>query len=147
VVHQTGALNRDGVRDAYRAAGLEPDAAQAEVLPFIDDMAAPGRLRPDAVPRRRRHRERAVRGRRARGAGAADRGQHHRAPARQRAADGAHGAALHLPQAELTPERWPDCCRGWTARRCWPWPAKARALARPRAAARVADEIERLVKP
>jgi hypothetical protein len=44
---------------------------------------APGRLRPDALPRRRGHRERAVRGRRARGAGAADR-QHHRAPARQR---------------------------------------------------------------
>ncbi len=64
---------------AYAAAGVE-----AEVLPFIDDMAQRARrLRPDRLPRRRDHRQRALRRRRRRGAGAADR-QHHLAPARQR---------------------------------------------------------------
>ena len=37
VVHQTGALQRDAVRDAYTAAGVHDGV---EVLPFIDDMAA-----------------------------------------------------------------------------------------------------------
>ena len=35
VVHQTGAAGEASVREAYRKAGIE-----AEVLPFIDDMAA-----------------------------------------------------------------------------------------------------------
>ena len=58
----------------------------------------------------------------------------------------AQGAALHLPQAELTPQRLADLLRGLTRdgaaarwrRRRVRWP-------RPHAAARVADEIEELV--
>ena len=40
VTHQTGAAHVEVVRAAYAQAGVE-----AEVLPFIDDMAAPGGLR------------------------------------------------------------------------------------------------------
>jgi UDP-N-acetylglucosamine--N-acetylmuramyl-(pentapeptide) pyrophosphoryl-undecaprenol N-acetylglucosamine transferase len=57
-----------------------------------------------------------------------------------------YGAALHLPQAELTPERLAETLRGLTRESLVPMAEKARALARPRAAARVADELERLVK-
>ena len=85
VTHQTGSAHIDAVRAAYRDAGVE-----AEVLPFIDDMAA--RLaacdvivcRAGAVTVS----ELCAAGVRQR-AGAADR-QHHRAPARQRRV---HGAA------------------------------------------------------
>src|SRR5678816_4875618 len=56
------------------------------------------------------------------------------------------GAAIHLPQAQLTPESLAnllsaldrDALRGMAER--------ARLLARPQAAARVADAIERLVE-
>ena len=63
VTHQTGAAAAR--RGARRLRGRP--AADAEVLPFIDDMAAaPGRLRPDRLPRRRDHGQRAVRRRRRR---------------------------------------------------------------------------------
>jgi cell division protein FtsW len=55
------------------------------------DGAATGRLRPDGLPRGRHHGERTLRRRRAGHPGAADR-QHHFAPARQRAVDGARTA-------------------------------------------------------
>jgi len=147
VVHQTGALNRDGVRDAYRAAGLEPDAAQGiEVLPFIDDMAArlaacdlmlcragavtvselcaagvPAVLVPLIVSTTAHQRDNA-----------------------QFMAQ--HGAALHLPQADMTPEVLARLLQGLDRPTLQAMAGKARALGRPRAAARVADEIERLVK-
>jgi UDP-N-acetylglucosamine--N-acetylmuramyl-(pentapeptide) pyrophosphoryl-undecaprenol N-acetylglucosamine transferase len=56
-----------------------------------------------------------------------------------------HGAAMHLPQAELTPERLAEVLRGLDRTALLTMADKARALSRPRAAARVADEIERLV--
>jgi UDP-N-acetylglucosamine--N-acetylmuramyl-(pentapeptide) pyrophosphoryl-undecaprenol N-acetylglucosamine transferase len=58
-----------------------------------------------------------------------------------------HGAAIHLPQAELTPERLAQLLQGLDRSALQAMAEKGRALARPRAAARVADEIEALVRP
>jgi UDP-N-acetylglucosamine--N-acetylmuramyl-(pentapeptide) pyrophosphoryl-undecaprenol N-acetylglucosamine transferase len=55
------------------------------------------------------------------------------------------GAALHLPQAELTPESLAQLLGGLSRDALLAMAAKARELARPQAAARVADEIEQLV--
>jgi UDP-N-acetylglucosamine--N-acetylmuramyl-(pentapeptide) pyrophosphoryl-undecaprenol N-acetylglucosamine transferase len=55
------------------------------------------------------------------------------------------GAARHLPQTELTPERLAAELRAASRPNLLAMAANARALARPRAAARVADELERLV--
>jgi UDP-N-acetylglucosamine--N-acetylmuramyl-(pentapeptide) pyrophosphoryl-undecaprenol N-acetylglucosamine transferase len=57
-----------------------------------------------------------------------------------------HGAGVHLPQAEMTPEKLADVLRGLDRPSLLAMAEKARALGRPRAAARVADEIERLVQ-
>jgi UDP-N-acetylglucosamine--N-acetylmuramyl-(pentapeptide) pyrophosphoryl-undecaprenol N-acetylglucosamine transferase len=141
VTHQTGAAQHAEVVAAYAAAGVE-----AEVLPFIDDMhrrlaeadlvvcragaitvselcaaGVPSVLVPFVV----------------------------RTTAHQR--DNAqfmaqHGAAIHLPQGELTPERLAEVLRGLDRGALLAMAHKAHALARPRAAARVADEIERLVR-
>ena len=56
-----------------------------------------------------------------------------------------HGAARHLPQTELTPERLAAELRAATRADLLAMAERARALARPQAAARVADELERLV--
>ena len=56
-----------------------------------------------------------------------------------------HGAALHLPQAELSAERLAALLRGLAREGLLAMAQKARALARPHAAARVADEIESLL--
>ncbi len=143
LVHQTGALQRDGVRDAYAAAGVD---AGVEVLAFIDDMAArlaacdlivcragavtvselcaagvPAVLVPLIVSTTAHQRDNA-----------------------QFMAQ--HGAALHLPQAELTPQSLADLLQSLDRAALLAMAEKAHALARPRAAARVADEIERLVQ-
>ena len=143
LVHQTGALQRDGVRDAYAAAGVD---AGVEVLAFIDDMAArlaacdlivcragavtvselcaagvPAVLVPLIVSTTAHQRDNA-----------------------QFMAQ--HGAALHLPQAELTPQSLADLLQSLDRDALLAMAEKAHALARPRAAARVADEIERLVQ-
>ena len=55
-----------------------------------------------------------------------------------------HGAAIHLPQAELTPERLADVLRGLDRTQLLTMAEAARARSRPHAAARVADEIEAL---
>jgi UDP-N-acetylglucosamine--N-acetylmuramyl-(pentapeptide) pyrophosphoryl-undecaprenol N-acetylglucosamine transferase len=55
------------------------------------------------------------------------------------------GAGLHLPQAELTPERLAELLRELQRPRLQELAERARALAQPRSAARVADEIEALV--
>jgi UDP-N-acetylglucosamine--N-acetylmuramyl-(pentapeptide) pyrophosphoryl-undecaprenol N-acetylglucosamine transferase len=57
-----------------------------------------------------------------------------------------HGAALHLPQAELSATSLATLLRGMDRPTLLAMAQKARALSRPRAAARVADEIERLVR-
>jgi UDP-N-acetylglucosamine--N-acetylmuramyl-(pentapeptide) pyrophosphoryl-undecaprenol N-acetylglucosamine transferase len=56
-------------------------------------------------------------------------------------------AAIHLPQAELTPRRLAELLSGLTREALLVMATKARALARPHAAARVADEIEAMVAP
>ena len=56
-----------------------------------------------------------------------------------------HGAAIHLPQTELSPRRLAELLAGLTRDALLAMATKARALARPHAASRVADEIESLV--
>jgi UDP-N-acetylglucosamine--N-acetylmuramyl-(pentapeptide) pyrophosphoryl-undecaprenol N-acetylglucosamine transferase len=143
VVHQTGATHRDTVREAYAKAGVTDGV---EVLAFIDDMAS--RLATcDVVVCR---------------AGAVTVSElcaagvpavlvplivsttsHQRDNAQFMAQ---HGAALHLPQSELAPQRLAALLQGLERPALVAMAGKARALGRPRAAARVADEIERLVK-
>jgi UDP-N-acetylglucosamine--N-acetylmuramyl-(pentapeptide) pyrophosphoryl-undecaprenol N-acetylglucosamine transferase len=55
------------------------------------------------------------------------------------------GAGVHLPQTELSPKRLAELLTGLTREDLLAMAAKARLLAKPNAAARVADEIERLV--
>jgi UDP-N-acetylglucosamine--N-acetylmuramyl-(pentapeptide) pyrophosphoryl-undecaprenol N-acetylglucosamine transferase len=141
VVHQTGALQRDAVRDAYAAAGVE-----AEVLPFIDDMAA--RLAAcDVIVCRAG----AVTVSELCAAGVASvlvplivsTTSHQRDNALFMAQ---HGAALHLPQSELSAQSLATLLGGMDRAGLQAIAEKARSLSRPRAAARVADEIERLVR-
>ncbi len=148
VVHQTGALNRDDVKAAYAAAGITIDGAVnggIEVLPFIDNMAerlaacdvilcragavtvselcaagVPSVLVPLIVSTTSHQRDNAL-------------------------FMAQHGAAIHLPQTEMTAQKLADVLRGLERASLMAMAGKARALGRPRAAARVADEIERLV--
>jgi UDP-N-acetylglucosamine--N-acetylmuramyl-(pentapeptide) pyrophosphoryl-undecaprenol N-acetylglucosamine transferase len=140
VTHQTGEANIATVRDAYAKAGL-----QAEVLPFIDDMAqrlascdlivcragavtvselcaagVPAVLVPLVVSTT----------------------SHQRDNAQWLAS---HGAGIHLPQAELTPQRLAELLKTLTRETLLAMAVKARLLAKPKAAARVADQIEGLV--
>ena len=55
------------------------------------------------------------------------------------------GAGVHLPQAELSPRRLADILGSLTRESLLQMATAARHLARPHAAARVADEIEGLV--
>ena len=55
------------------------------------------------------------------------------------------GAGLHLPQGELSPRSLADLLAGLTREALLVMAMKARALAKPQAAARVADELEGLV--
>jgi UDP-N-acetylglucosamine--N-acetylmuramyl-(pentapeptide) pyrophosphoryl-undecaprenol N-acetylglucosamine transferase len=140
VVHQTGAKQADEVRAAYAAAGVP-----ATVLPFIDDMPAqlaacdvmlcragaitvselcaagvPALLVPLIVSTTAHQRDNAV------------------WMARQ-------GAAVHMPQSELTAQSLADRLAGLSREGLLAMATQARSLARPQAAARVADEIEKLV--
>ncbi|MEP6740285.1 MAG: undecaprenyldiphospho-muramoylpentapeptide beta-N-acetylglucosaminyltransferase [Caldimonas sp.] len=140
VTHQTGEANQAAVSAAYGEAG-----ADAEVLPFIDDMAA--RLaecdvivcRAGAIT---------VSELCAAGVAAvlvpfvASTTAHQRDNAAWMAS---HGAAIHLPQSELSPRRLADLLAGLTRDALLAMATKARSLARPHAAARVADEIEGMV--
>jgi UDP-N-acetylglucosamine--N-acetylmuramyl-(pentapeptide) pyrophosphoryl-undecaprenol N-acetylglucosamine transferase len=144
VVHQTGALNRDDVKAAYAAAGITIDG-DVEVLPFIDNMAerlatcdvilcragavtvselcaagVPSVLVPLIVSTTSHQRDNAL-------------------------FMAQHGAAIHLPQTEMTPEKLAEVLRGLDRAALMAMADKAKALGRPRAAARVADEIESLV--
>jgi len=140
VVHQTGARQADEVRAAYAAAGVP-----ATVLPFIDDMptqlgacdlmvcragaitvselcaaGAPALLVPLIVSTTSHQRDNA-------------------------AWLAGQGAALHLPQSELTAQALADTLRAMSREGLLEMAIKARTLAKPQAAARVADEIEKLV--
>ncbi len=140
VTHQTGAANLESVQAAYAQ-----QQVQAELLPFVDDMAE--RLadcdlmicRAGAVT---------VSELCAAGVAAVlvplivSTTAHQRDNAQWLAA---HGAGMHLPQAELTPQRLAELLKGLTRDSLLAMASKARALAKPRAAARVADQIEGLV--
>ena len=140
VLHQTGAAQLDAVRAAYASAGVA-----VEVRPFIDDMAqqladcdvivcragavtvselcaagVPALLVPLVVSTT----------------------AHQRDNARYMAG---HGAAVHLDQAMLTPQSLALQLQGLTRPALLAMAQKARALARPHAAARVADELDKLV--
>ncbi len=140
VTHQTGSANLAAVQAAYGNAQVP-----ADVLPFIDDMATQLGACDVIVCR----------------AGAVTVSElcaggvaavlvplivsttaHQRDNAQWLAGQ---GAAIHLPQTELTPRGLADLLSGLTREALLAMAMKARALSRPRAAARVADEIEGLV--
>jgi UDP-N-acetylglucosamine--N-acetylmuramyl-(pentapeptide) pyrophosphoryl-undecaprenol N-acetylglucosamine transferase len=140
VVHQTGAVQADSVRAAYAQAGIA-----AEVLPFIDDM--PQRL---AACDLMLCRAGAITVSELCAAGVpallvpfiASTTAHQRDNAAWMAGQ---GAALHLPQPELTAQKLADVLASLTRDTLLAMAEKARALARPHAAARVADELEQLL--
>ena len=141
VTHQTGTAHFDAVQAAYAEAGVE-----AEVLPFIDDMAT--RLADcDLIVCRAG----AVTVSELCAAGVASvlvplivsTTSHQRDNAAYMAE---HGAALHLPQAELSPARLAGLLQSLDRPALLAMADQARTLARTDAAARVADEIERLVQ-
>jgi UDP-N-acetylglucosamine--N-acetylmuramyl-(pentapeptide) pyrophosphoryl-undecaprenol N-acetylglucosamine transferase len=141
VTHQTGIANHDSVVAAYSAAGVA-----AEVVPFIDDMASrlaacdlivcragavtvselcaagvPSILVPLIVSTTSHQRDNAE----------------HMA---------AHGAAIHQAQAQMTPQSLAERLQSLDRVQLLRMAESARALARPQAAARVADELDKLVK-
>jgi UDP-N-acetylglucosamine--N-acetylmuramyl-(pentapeptide) pyrophosphoryl-undecaprenol N-acetylglucosamine transferase len=140
ITHQTGEAHWASVQAEYSARGIE-----AEVVPFIDDMArrladcdlivgragaitvselcaagVPSILVPLVIATTSHQRNNALY--------MAER-----------------GATRHLPQSELTPERLAAELRTATRANLLAMAERARALGRPQAAARVADELERLV--
>jgi UDP-N-acetylglucosamine--N-acetylmuramyl-(pentapeptide) pyrophosphoryl-undecaprenol N-acetylglucosamine transferase len=141
VVHQTGAVQLDEVRAAYARAGIA-----AEVLAFIEDMP---RQLADCDVMLCRAGAITVSELCAAGVAAILVPLVVQTTSHQR--DNAHwlagqGAGIHLPQAELTPVRLVELLRGLARDSLLAMAARARALARPSAAARVADEIESLVR-
>jgi UDP-N-acetylglucosamine--N-acetylmuramyl-(pentapeptide) pyrophosphoryl-undecaprenol N-acetylglucosamine transferase len=140
VIHQTGAAMADAVRAAYRDAGV-----RADVRPFIDDMAtALGDC--DLIVCRAG----AVTVSELCAAGVAavlvplvvSTTAHQRDNASWLARS---GAAIHLPQTELTAAALAAQLRSLDRAQLLLMASKARALAKPQAAQRVADEIESLL--
>jgi UDP-N-acetylglucosamine--N-acetylmuramyl-(pentapeptide) pyrophosphoryl-undecaprenol N-acetylglucosamine transferase len=142
VVHQTGTANEETVRAAYRNAGI-----QAEVLPFIDNMAQ-RLIQCDVIVCRAG----AITVSELCAAGVAavlvpfvaSTTSHQRDNAAWLAS---HQGAIHLEQAEMSPRRLADLLADLTREDLLSMATRARALARPHAAARVADEIEQMVEP
>ncbi len=140
VTHQTGEAHLPAVRSEYLRLGVD-----AELVPFIDNMAE--RLTDCEVIVCRAG---AITVSELCVAGVASvlvplvvsTTSHQRDNAEYMAS---HGAAIHLPQQEMTPERLASLLRGLTRGSLLAMAQKARALARPKAAARVADCVERLV--
>ena len=141
VVHQSGVAHEAAVLAAYAAAGVAVD-----VRPFIDDM--PMLLAECDVMICRAG---AITVSELCAAGAAailvplviSTTAHQRDNATFMAT---HGAAIHLPQTELTAQTLAAKLSTLDRARLLEMATKARALAKPHAAARVADEIEGLVK-
>jgi UDP-N-acetylglucosamine--N-acetylmuramyl-(pentapeptide) pyrophosphoryl-undecaprenol N-acetylglucosamine transferase len=140
VVHQTGAAQADEVRAAYTAAGV-----QADVRPFIDDMATElGEC--DLVLCRAG----AVTVSELCAAGVASvlvplvvsTTSHQRDNAQWLAGQ---GAAVHVPQSELTPQALAQRLQALDRETLLDMARRARSLARPQAAARVADELQQLL--
>src|SRR5262245_4434750 len=140
VVHQSGATHLDAVRATYATLRV-----QAEVVPFIDDM--PARLAAcDVIVCRAG----AITVSELCAAGVASvlvplivsTTTHQRDNAAYMAL---HGAARHLPQAELSVETLTNLLSDLDRDNLRAMAERARALARPQAAARVADQLDRLV--
>jgi len=141
VTHQTGTAHLEAVTAAYRAAGVE-----AELLPFVDDM--PARLAAcDVIVCRAG----AITVSELCAAGVASvlvplivsTTSHQRDNAQWLAS---HQAAIHLPQTELTPEKLAEVLRRLHRTGLLAMAIRARNLARPHAAQRVADELEALAR-
>ena len=140
ITHQSGVAQHGAVVAAYAAAGIA-----AEVLPFIEDM--PARL---ALCDLMVCRSGAITVSELCAAGVpavlvpliVSTTAHQRDNAAWMAAQ---DAAIHLPQAELSAERLARLLRELSRSRLLEMATHAHALARPHAAARVADEIEKLV--
>ena len=140
VRHQAGASQHDDVAALYQRLGVK-----ADVTPFIDDMAAEL-----AVCDVMLCRAGAVTVSELCAAGVAavlvplivSTTSHQRDNAAWLAS---HAAGIHLPQSELTPRRLADLLMSLPREQLQAMATKARALARPHAAARVADQIEALV--
>lgn len=134
VVHQAGAAHVDALRAAYRAAGVE-----AEVLAFIDDMAVRYgeadllicRAGATTVT------ELAVAGVGSILVPFPHAVDDHQTRNARYLAD--RGAALLMPQKDLTPRALADLLRGLTRERLLEMARAARAAGKPDAAARVAD--------
>lgn len=141
VTHQTGAANLAEVQAAYAATGVA-----ADVVPFIDDMAT-ALAEADIVLCRAG----AITVSELCAAGSAailvplvvSTTSHQRDNARFLAQ---HGAGIHLPQEELNAKQLFALVNEHSRPQLALMGDKARALSRPRAAARVADEIEGLLK-
>ncbi len=140
VTHQTGEAHLAAVRASYAAAGLE-----GEVRPFLDDMAR--RLADcDVIVCRAG----AITVSELCAAGVAavlvplivSTTSHQRDNAQWLAAQ---GAGVHLPQAELSAHRLADFLASTSREALLAMADRARALARPHAAARVADLVEEAV--
>jgi len=141
VVHQCGAAHVDATRAGYAAAGVP-----AEVIPFIDDIAAryaaadvvlcragaitvselcvagvPAILVPFVVKTT----------------------AHQRTNAEFLAR---HGAAIHLPQGELTAARVAELLRGLSRDQLFAMAQRAQSIGRPNATRMVADAIEHIAQ-
>ena len=140
VTHQAGQANFAAVQANYAQAQV-----QAKVLPFIDDMAQQLAACDVIVCRAG-----AVTVSELCAAGVAavlvplivSTTSHQRDNAQWLAGQ---GAGIHLPQTDLTPRKLADLLAGLTRDALLSMAMKARSLAKPRAAARVADQIEQLV--
>jgi UDP-N-acetylglucosamine--N-acetylmuramyl-(pentapeptide) pyrophosphoryl-undecaprenol N-acetylglucosamine transferase len=141
VIHQCGALHVDAVRAAYQTAGVT-----ADIRPFIGDMSA-RYAEADLVIARAGAitvTELAV-------AGVASvlvplmvsTTKHQRTNADFMAM---HGAAIHLPQTELTAERLADTLSGLDRAQLLTMAKAARAVGKPQAAQTVAAVIERVAR-
>jgi UDP-N-acetylglucosamine--N-acetylmuramyl-(pentapeptide) pyrophosphoryl-undecaprenol N-acetylglucosamine transferase len=137
LVHQCGAKHLDAARTAYSAAGV-----QAEVVAFIDDMAAQYAWADVLICRAG-----AITVTELTAAGVpallvpfvASTTQHQRGNAEFLAA---RGAAIHLPQSELSPQRLCAELMGLTRERLVTMAQAARKLGKPDATRVVADAIE-----
>ena len=140
VLHQTGAAQLDAVRAAYASAGIT-----ADVRPFVDDMA---RQLADCDVMLCRAGAVTVSELCAAGVPAllvplvVSTTAHQRDNARHMAG---HGAAIHLDQTSLTPASLALHLQALTRPALLAMAQQARALAKPQAAARVADELDKLV--
>ena len=137
VIHQSGKAHRTQLEDHYRAAGVE-----ATLVEFIDDMAA-AYARADLVIGRAG----AMTVSELAAAGVASvlvpyphAVDDHQTTNARFLAD--RGAAVLMPQTELTADRLAGVLRGLTRERLLDMAERAHALSKPDAAARVADVCE-----